>query len=137
MEDLRKENKYKQMFNFFGKWVTLNETGMTVGNFLKERKIQNVAIYGLGALGRHLLYELQEEGINVVYGIDQRSDRLNINIPFMDWSNKESLPDIDLLIVTPITDYDEIEREICEVREYPIISLEDIIRDMERLKSYK
>lgn len=135
MKSMKEDNKYKKLFNFFGKWVSLNEEGMTVGWFLKNRNIQNVAIYGMGALGRHLLFELREAGVNVVYGIDQRSDKLNLDISFLKWEDKEALPDIDMLIVTAIVDYEVIEREICEVREYPVISLEDIISDMEKQRS--
>lgn len=135
MKSMKEDDKYKKLFNFFSRWVRLNEEGMTVGLFLKSRNIQNAAIYGMGALGRHLLFELREAGINVVYGIDQRSDKLNLDISFLNWADKEALPDIDMLIVTAIVDYDVIERELCEVREYPVISLEDIIKDMEKQRS--
>ena len=135
MENMSTDNKYKKLFQFFSRWVTLNENGMTTGKFLKEKKVQNVALYGLGPLGRHLLFELREAGIGVVYGIDQRSDKLNLDVNFLDWSDKKSLPEVDLLIITAIVDYESIEREICEVREYPVISLEDIIKEMEKLRS--
>lgn len=128
------DNKYKKLFTFFSWWVSLNESGFTVGKYLKGRNINRVAIYGLGALGRHLLFELKEAGIDVVYGIDQRSDKLNLAIPFLDWADKKALPDVDLLIVTAITEYEQIERELCEVRECPVISLEDIIKDMGKVR---
>ena len=134
MKNIGENDKYKRLFNFFGRWVRLNEEKITVGDFLRDRNFQNVAIYGMGALGRHLLFELREVGINVVYSIDQRSDKLKLDIPFLDWADKEALPEVDLLIVTAITDYDAIEKEICEVREYPVISLEDIMREMEKLR---
>ena len=135
MKNIGENDKYKRLFNFFGRWVRLNEEKITVGDFLRDRNFQNVAIYGMGALGRHLLFELREVGINVVYSIDQRSDKLKLDIPFLDWADKEALPEVDLLIVTAITDYDAIEKEICEVREYPVISLEDIMREMEKLRN--
>lgn len=128
------DNKYRKLFVFFSNWISLNDAGFSVGKYLKERNISRVAIYGLGALGKHLLFELQEEGIDVVYGIDRRSDKLKIDISFLEWADKEALPEVDLLIVTAITDYDAIEKEICEVREYPVISLEDIMREMEKLR---
>ena len=135
MKNIGENDKYKRLFNCFGRWVRLNEEKITVGDFLRDRNFQNVAIYGMGALGRHLLFELREVGINVVYSIDQRSDKLKLDIPFLDWEDKEALPEVDLLIVTAITDYDAIEKEICEVREYPVISLEDIMREMEKLRN--
>lgn len=127
--------KYKMMFSFYSRWVTLNEDGLTVGKYLKQKNIHNVAIYGLGALGKHLLYEIKKESINIVYGIDKRSDKLNLQIPFLNWEDKALLPEVDMLIVTAIADYEMIEKEICEIREYPVISLEELITDMENYRS--
>ena len=81
--------------------------------------------------GRHLLFELESVGVQIRYGIDQRSDKLNLGVTFIDWSDKKALPKVDMLIVTAIADYALIEKEMCETRDYPIISLEDIICDME------
>ena len=132
MNYLTEEFKYKKMFNFLGRWVLLNECGISVGEYLKDAGVRNVAIYGFGILGKHLLFELRQSGINIVYGIDKRSDKLNLDILFLDWEKKEDLPDVDMLIVTAIADYPMIEKEICEVREYPIVSLEDIFENMEK-----
>lgn len=124
--------KYKRLFNLLGRWVALDESGLTIGHYLKEKNKKKIAIYGFGILGKHLLHEAQKTGIEVVYGIDKRSARLDLDILFLDWEDKQNLPDVDLLIVTAISDYELIEKEICEVREYPIISLEEIIEDMEK-----
>lgn len=123
--------KYKKLFNLLGRWVALNERGLSVGKYLKEKDINKVAIYGLGALGEHLLYELQEEDIQIVYGIDKRAEKLKLDIRFENWEDKKSLPDVDLFIVTAVMDYEMIEKEICEIRDYPVISLEEIICKME------
>ena len=124
--------KYKKMFNFLGRWVFLNECGISVGEYLRDTGVQNVAIYGFGILGKHLLFELRQSGINIVYGIDKRSDKLNLDISFCDWENKEELPNVDMLIVTAISDYPVIEKELCEIREYPIVSLEELVISLER-----
>lgn len=124
--------KYKRLFNLLGRWVALNEAGLTIGHYLKKKNKKKIAIYGFGILGKHLLHEAKKAGIEVVYGIDKRSSKLNLDILFFDWKDKQNLPDVDFLIVTAISDYELIEKEICEVREYPIISLEEIIEDIEK-----
>lgn len=134
MKKITNDEKYKRMFQLLGRWVSLNECGLTIGKYLKEKKVRNIAIYGFGILGKHLLFELREAGINIVYGIDKRNDKLNLNITFIDLSDKKALPDVDFLIVTAVSDYEEIEKEICEVRKYPVISLEELINDLEKYR---
>ena len=125
------ETKYKKILHILDRWLTLKECGMSVGNYLKGKNNTKVAIYGLGVIGKHLLYELQQDGINVVYGIDKNSAKLDLNVFFMEWKNKSIFPEVDLLIVTAVNDYPVIEKELLEVRKYPIISFEDIINEME------
>ena len=134
MRNNMEEIKYKKLFSILGRWVSLNESGLTVGNYLAGKNKKNIAIYGLGVLGKHLLYELKEAGINVTYGIDKRGDKLNLDISFIDWEEKDNFPEVDFLIVTAIVDYEILEKELCEIREYPMISLEEIICDMEQYR---
>ena len=58
-----------------------------------------------------------------------------MGVKFLELSGRDALPDIDLFIVTAIADYDEIERKICEVKDCSVVSLEEIIKTMERTRS--
>ena len=48
MDNIDNEIKYKKLFNILGRWVSLNESGYTVGDYLIKKNIKEVGIYGFG-----------------------------------------------------------------------------------------
>ena len=72
--------------------------------------------------------ELRDTGIEVVYGIDKKAGSIysEVNIVTMD----DILEDVDAIVVTAITFYDEIEEKLSDKMDCPIISLEDILYEV-------
>ena len=78
--------------------------------------------------GETLIDELKDTEVEVEYGIDQNAERLyaDIDIVTMD----DELKDVDAIVVTSITFYDEIEERLSHKVNCPIISLDDILYEV-------
>lgn len=58
------------------KWLTLRSKNNSITDFLKEKKIKTLSIYGAGDSGKILLQELTAQGLTVRYIIDRNPDLL-------------------------------------------------------------
>ena len=117
------------LLSLFDQWMTLREQHMYIGAYLKKYQYEVAAVYGLGVLGRHLVHELLEDGIEIKYIIDR-----NKRLSYPDIQVTELAPDleaVDVIVVTAVCDFDNIWRKI---RSYgmtcSIVSLSEIIADM-------
>ena len=72
--------------------------------------------------------KLEGNNIEVEYGIDRNADAFFTDIDVL--SLDDSLADVDAVVVTAITYFDEIRKALCCKVDCPIISLEDIINEM-------
>lgn len=117
--------KYLALFMMMNRWVRIKQEGKHLADYLKKIGLCKVAIYGMGYVGETLLEELKGTEVEVAYGIDRRADgiKTDIDIFFMDASLKE----VDAVIVTAISSFDEIEDKLTDKLNCPIISLEDIV----------
>ena len=121
-------DKYREMLRTFDIWMTEQENSNTLGNCLKLQGIKKAGVYGYGVLGRHLLYELARTDIQIAWIMDKRNIRTVY--PLLHPADKESVPEVDLIIVTAITDFKEIEEALCSRTESPIVSLQEIVEEM-------
>lgn len=129
-QDKKKEwLKYTHMFQLMNQWLVLKQKGKSIGAFLSQKSYQNIAIYGMGHMGFRLLDEIKDYGIKVKYAVDQNANNLSteLKVIFPD----EVLEEVDVMIVTAITSYNEIEKYLKKKVRFPIISLEDIIYEMD------
>ena len=123
---LRKQrDKLRRQFQLMNDWFMNYQNGITAGQYLWDKGIRRVAIYGFGALGERLYQELSGSQVRAVYGIDRI-------IAWKDGSFQvEKQPDgtkeIDAIVVTAITDFCDIAAELKKSVKCPIISLEDVV----------
>lgn len=97
---------------------------LSIGSYLNQKGVNTVAIYGMAKLG-HLLYrELEENGIEVKYGIDVRE----VNDAFIPVIRPEDIADpVDLIIVTAVTDLFTLKHRLVQYTDSRIEMLENII----------
>lgn len=91
--------KFKRLFQIMDKWLFLEEENRVhFADFLEAEHVSTVAIYGMSALGKHLLAGLRREKVKVCFGIDryvgQFGDTFKIYRP------EEMFPDVDAVIIT-------------------------------------
>ncbi len=121
-------NKYWQSYLMMNEWMQLKQKGRNLSEFFKERGYKNIAIYGMHHTGVTLQNELDGTGINICYGIDANADSIYSDIEVKKPSDE--LSPVDVIIVTPIYYYIEIEEKLEDKVTCPILSLDDVIFGM-------
>jgi len=127
IENKRNSEKHYDMFNLMKLWVSAYQDQKKIEDFLLDKGYHTVAIYGLGFIGETLYKELQSSNINILYGIDKAKTSfydLRVLKP------TDSLPSVDVIIVTAITYYHEVVEELKQKVECPIVSIENILLDI-------
>lgn len=115
--------------------ATLNQLFMAVQNnrdiagYLLSKGYKNIAIYGLGNVGRRLLDILDNSEVNVLFGIDTNAENIAERVKVIHIGEIAEEP--DLIIVTPIYSYEEIKTQLMEKVNCEIMSIEDILNKIE------
>ena len=118
--------KYTSLFYLMDFWMKAMEDGKKVSSFFTERKWHKVAIYGMGAAGKHLYRQLQDSPVQVLYTMDRKkvcyqNQEYELDKAF------EMLPAPEVLVVTPIMEYQSIKDKMKEKTSCRILSLEEVI----------
>lgn len=106
-------------------WLAMHRRGRRVADVLEEKGIHTVAIYGMGILGSHLYQELNVSGISVKYIMDRR---LVKGVYSAEVCGPEAkVENVDAVIVTPVYQFEEIERNIHQINDVQVISLRELL----------
>ena len=121
-------DKHLKMFQVMRLWVAAYQRKIYVGKYLVDSGYYNIAIYGMSFMGETLYQELVDSGVNVSYGIDRyakpKLEDLKVYHP------DETLPEVDAVIVTAVTGFDDIEAALVKKVDCPILSIEDVLLEM-------
>lgn len=120
--------KHLSLFLMMNQWVKVKQEGKNLGDYFECKGINKIAIYGMSYVGETLISELKETNIEVAYGIDERADSLYASIDIVTIDN--ALDNVDAIVVTAITFFDEIEEKLCKKVTCPVISLAEILDEM-------
>lgn len=117
--------KHLLIMQMFNQWLIDKQEGKSLVKFFEDNEYKSIAIYGMSYLGERLLDELKDSGIEVKYAIDKNADNIYADVEIK--RLEDDLPKVDAIIVTAVFFYDEIEEELSELVDYPVISLEDVL----------
>jgi len=119
-------NRFEVGFHILSNWLKLKNEGKTLDSYFKDNEISTVAIYGVGALGERVFEELKSLDIKVLFAIDRIADSKNIEgLKIIGVDDK--FEEVDVVIVTPVQDFYQIEEKLEQKTDADIISLEDIV----------
>ena len=121
-------DKHLALFLMMNQWVKVKQEDKKLSTYFEQNGYKKIAIYGMSYAGETLVDELKETGIEIVYGIDKRADSLYADIDIISIDDLQD--DVDAIVVTAITFFDEIEEMLSEKVDCPIISLEDILYEV-------
>lgn len=124
-EQCRRGDKFVRMFRLLNYWMQLKESGKSITCYMKKMGYNNIAIYGIGYLGKHLIKELYKSEIHIDYLVDKKVVEIEEEIVI--YKPEASLPETDVMIITAIMDFDDIADKVESKIQCPIISLEDVI----------
>lgn len=120
--------KREAALDTYERWLDKLIFGKRMAHFFERNGYRKVAIYGMGRIGKHLLADLKNSSIDVIYVIDQNISR-NTNyfegIPCYSLDSK--LPYVDMLIITVPSEAEKIKEDLNKRVPYQIESINDIL----------
>lgn len=130
-EKLKKQSAYYALAQ---QWLVNKNEGKSIDSYFKNFQYKNIAIYGIGTLGELFFEEIKHSDLKISYFIDKNCNELFCaadEIATISPDQISSQEQVDAIIVTPISSFDEITDDLikagvtCE-----IVSLEDVIYDI-------
>lgn len=121
-------DKHLALFLMMNQWVKVKQEGKNLASYFEANGYKKIAIYGMSYAGETLVEELKGTSLEIAYGIDRKADSLYTDIDIV--SVEERLENVDAVVVTAITFFDEIEEKLREKLNCPILSLEDILYEV-------
>lgn len=118
-------DKHLSLFLMMNQWVKVKQEGKNLASYFEKNGYRKIAVYGMSYAGETLLDELRGTNIQIAYGIDKNADEIYADVNIV--SMEDSLEEVDAVVVTAITFFEEIEEKLSHKINCPIVSLEDII----------
>ncbi len=122
------KSRYISYYYIIQEWMFNKQKGKTIENYLEKNNINNIAIYGMGTLGKMLYDDIKNTNIKISYIIDKTLEKNWDEVPIINLKDIKDYPMVDAIIITPIYNYVHI---IQEIKNYKInfltISLEQLI----------
>ena len=123
---LRRElEKNVRYLHIMEDWMARRVKGVSLACRLKSAGYKEIAIYGYGVLGRSLYEELALSDILVKYIIDYKGENLHTEVKV--YLPYESLPAVDVVIVSVLFEYGTIYRVLKDKGISNILSLERLL----------
>jgi lactate dehydrogenase-like 2-hydroxyacid dehydrogenase len=121
-------DKHLALFYLMNQWVKVKQEGKNLSSYFEKNGYKKIAIYGMGHAGGTLVDELSGTATEVAFGIDKNADSIFADIDV--FSLDEEWEHVDAIVVAAITFFDEIEEELSQRVDCPIISLEDVVYEV-------
>ncbi len=120
--------KFRVYYDLTRKWVEAYQLDKSLEELLLDKKYESIAIYGMGDVGYLLFRELEPSRIKVKYGIDKSTIGRGINLPIV--APSSDMEKVDAIIVTAIFAFDDIQKMLESMVDYPVIPLDDLIYEL-------
>lgn len=120
--------KHLRLFILLNHWLELKQEGRTILDYFYQNKIKCIAIYGMSYVGERLYEDLKNSDIKIKYIIDRNAKKIYSNLDL--YLPNDTLPEVDAIIVTAISYFDEIKTVLDKNVGYPIVSLEEILNEL-------
>lgn len=105
--------------------LKMKKKGFPLDDFLLARGYKNIVVYGLGKFGRILVDELISSKVCILFAIDRNvTEYAGVKTG----ASEARQDHIDLIIVTPIKDGQEIVDKICGCSSASVLRFEEVVR---------
>lgn len=118
--------KYRTMFFLYDKWITLENTGKMLSDFLYDSGYKTVAVYGMGVIGNQLIHKLRNTRVNLEAVIDINADYIesdDIQVTTIEHFKQR----VDLIIVSVIAMPPEQVKQIEKRTETEVVTLQQLL----------
>lgn len=110
---------------FLSDWLEMEMDGKSIAYYICKKGYKEIAIYGMGFLGRRLLDALMDTEVHVKYAVDKSADLISDMVDIKKPSDE--LEHVDAMIVTAVPFYDEIRANLCDEVNFPIVSIKEFL----------
>lgn len=121
---------YNGWFMFLLSWYDVREGGINIREFFDANHFNNIAVYGAGEIGRRVVNDFLKCGVDITCCIDRMhlGTYGGIRCILPGQASKEQL---DVIVVTPVDFYDEIEKSLMDSGvSCPVISVDEIYAEL-------
>lgn len=115
--------KYNRQYHLLHRWMSVRENGRRMEKLFLAKGWRRIGIYGAGELGKHLWNEFNGTRIEIAFFIDVKGGEYE-GIPI--YYPQKILERADVIIITPVFAYRNIERMLKGMMISPIVSLEKL-----------
>lgn len=119
--------KFFPMYQTMERWARVKQKNKCISEYFQLHGYKRIAVYGMGDIGVLFVKELENSGIDIVYGIDRN---IHIGGSVKIYHPDDTLPDVDAVVVTAVAYFDKIEEMLSKKMECPVLSIEDIVFDL-------
>jgi hypothetical protein len=122
-------DKHLYLVRLYDIWMMAKQNNISIVNYLMNKGIRSIAIYGMSYMGIRLFHELKEGKVCVKYGIDRNP---KMRIPELEIYHPNEIKDkeVDAVLVTAIFSFDSIKRDLNEKGFKKILALDEILYDL-------
>ena len=112
-------------YTLLNKWLELSQHGKSLSSYFEENHYQKIIVYGMGELGQRFCDDLKGTDLEIKYAIDQNAEEQFTDLEL--YSIHDTLPEFDVIVVTPIFAYEEIRKQLNEMGYENVIALDEVI----------
>lgn len=128
MSSIKKADNYTKHELFYPllvAWLSIRQENRNLENWFVKRGYKHIAIYGMKELGECLYEELRISSVKVDYVIDKKTERIYTEVEV--YKPENILPEVDIIVVTAISFFEEIKADLKDKIKCDIVSLEDVV----------
>lgn len=122
--------KYRRMFFIYDKWMNLESHKGCISDYLYAQKIREVAVYGMGYIGKQLVDRLKDTNILIDGAIDRNAGFIDAAVSIARIEEFDKKP--DLIIVTVLEHTEEIIKNIEKQINLPVVSICQLLKNWEQ-----
>lgn len=121
-------SKNRSLFLLMDQWVRTKQEGKKLESYFIKNNFKKIAVYGMGNVGKRLIKELRDSEINIAYGIDRNAENIYSEINLV--TINDELENVDAVVITLISDFEDVYDKLSKKLKCSIIAIEDIINEI-------
>lgn len=128
----KKVRKYKHLEETYDLWMMAKEYGVSLDQYLLQKGISSVAIYGASLFGLRLYHELKDTSVEVVCILDQKASLTypEVRAVQLEKCGGEQLCPADAVIVADFIDWKNLRPRLTNAGYKQIIALDTLLYDL-------
>ena len=124
----RISEKHLALYRMMDQWVAIKQQGKNLADYFEKMQYKVIAVYGMSYAGLRLAEELENSNIEIKYGIDKNAKGIYADVNLV--TLEDSFDEVDAIVITAISYFDEIKKSISKKIDCDIVSLENILYDL-------